>query len=200
MVQYWLQPMVVLMLWITYNSSSILQNFQIADRNCILYMLSSIILAISYQINMFFIFHVCELYFNFDYKNIVEELLARFNEKDTFWITDSECWPLHLEGMDTKMKACNRYCLSSQMFFIVSLYTFLIYMFIIGFSTIIAAQYNILGDYFLPLITLFWVALLNLLRHLLRSIVHFFDIWDYASFASGGNRITEEQEVPSADP
>lgn len=30
MVQYWLQPIVVLMLWITYNSSAILTNFQIA--------------------------------------------------------------------------------------------------------------------------------------------------------------------------
>ena len=78
MVQYWLQPIVVMMLWITYNSSSILSNFSIASQNCILYMLSSVILAISYQFNVFIIFHVLELYFNFDYKNMIEELLERF--------------------------------------------------------------------------------------------------------------------------
>ena len=71
MVQYWLQPIVVLMLWITYNSSGILSNFSIASQNCILYMLSSVILAISYQLNVFIIFHVLELYFNFDYKNMI---------------------------------------------------------------------------------------------------------------------------------
>ena len=78
MVQYWLQPIVVLMLWITYESSGILKNFQIASQNCILYMLSSVILAISYQLNVFIIFHVLELYFNFDYKNLIESLLTRF--------------------------------------------------------------------------------------------------------------------------
>ena len=88
MVQYWLQPIVVLMLWITYNSSSILTNFQIAAKNCILYMLSSIILAFSYQLNVLVIFHVLELYFNFDYKKMVEELLGRFADKQAFWVTD----------------------------------------------------------------------------------------------------------------
>lgn len=41
-------------------------------------MLSSVILAISYQLNVLVIFHVLELYFNFDYRSMVEELLGRF--------------------------------------------------------------------------------------------------------------------------
>lgn len=89
MVQYWLQPIVVFMLWITYDTSNILASFQIASQNCILYMLSSVILAISYQLNVLIIFHVLELYFNFDYRNIIEELLSRFSRKSTFWVTDS---------------------------------------------------------------------------------------------------------------
>lgn len=153
-------------------------------------MLSSIILAFSYQLNVLVIFHVLELYFNFDYRSLVEELLARFADKQAFWVTDGEHWEEHLEGMDTKMKACNRYCLSSQMYFVVSLFTLLIYLFIIGFTTVIAAGHNIFTDPYLILIVLFWVLLLTLLEKAVKKIVHFFDIWDYATFAAGGNRIT----------
>lgn len=71
MVQYLLQPIIVFMLWITYNTSNILSNFQIAYQNCILYLLSSIILAICYQFNIIFVVHVLELYFNFDYKILI---------------------------------------------------------------------------------------------------------------------------------
>ena len=98
------------------------------------------------------------------------------------------------------MKACNRYCLSSQMYFVVSLYTLLIYLFIIGFTTIIAAGFNIFTDPFLIPIIIFWVLLLTLLEKGVKKIVHFFDIWDYASFAAGGNRITEVvKEGPSGE-
>lgn len=92
MVQYLLQPAIVFMLWITYNSSSILPNFAIAYQNCILYLLSSIILAIYYQFNIIIVIHVLELYFNFDYKRLIEDLLGRFAEKNSFWITDCEHW------------------------------------------------------------------------------------------------------------
>jgi hypothetical protein len=57
-VQYMAQPIVVLILWITYNSSTILSNFQIAYQNCTLYFLSSIILALFYQINIIIIINV----------------------------------------------------------------------------------------------------------------------------------------------
>ena len=182
MVQYWLQPIVVLMLWITYNSSGILSNFSIASQNCILYMLSSVILAISYQFNVFIIFHVLQLYFNFDYKNMIEELLDRFENKNSFWITDSQHWQPHISTLETKMKGCNRYCLSSQMFFVVSLYSLLMYLFIIGFTTIISSGYNILKDPFLALIAIFWLLVVKLLQKILQKLVYCFDIWDYKSF------------------
>ena len=82
------QPMVVLMLWITYETSSILSKFSIAYENCILYLLSSIVLALFYQINIIIIFHVLELYLNFDYKGLLKKLLDRVDNKKTFWITD----------------------------------------------------------------------------------------------------------------
>lgn len=86
------------------------------------------------------------------------------------------------------------------MFFVVSLYTCLIYLFIIGFTAIISSQHNIFKDPFLVPIIIFWLLLLQLFEKMLKKIVQFFDIWDFASFAAGGNRITEEPEDPiSAD-
>lgn len=85
----------------------------------------------------------------------------RFREKNSFWITDCEEWEKKLEDIETKSKGCNRYCLSSQMFFVVSLYTFLIYLFMIGFTTIISARVNIFRDPFVVLIIIFWVLMLK---------------------------------------
>lgn len=47
------------------------------------------------------------------------------------------------------------------MFFVVSLYTFLIYLFMIGFTTIISARVNIFRDPFVVLIIIFWVLMLK---------------------------------------
>jgi len=57
-VQYMTQPIVVLILWITYSSNNILQQFNITYQTCILYFLSSIILALFYQINIIIIINV----------------------------------------------------------------------------------------------------------------------------------------------
>lgn len=105
-----------------------------------------------------------------------------------------------MEGMETKMKGCNRYCLSSQMFFVVSLFTFLVYLFIIGFTTIIASQFNIFKDPYLIFIAVFWLGLLTLFEKGLNKLMYFFDIWDYAHYEAGGNRVADDpDELPSAE-
>jgi hypothetical protein len=58
MIQYMVQPVVVFVLWVTYQTSTILSNFTIAESTCILYLLSSIVLAIFFQINIIIIFNV----------------------------------------------------------------------------------------------------------------------------------------------
>ena len=78
MIQYLVQPIIVFILWITYTTSTILNNFQISYQNTILYLLSSIILALFYQINIIIIFHVLELYLNTDYEYQFKQLLERF--------------------------------------------------------------------------------------------------------------------------
>ena len=88
------------------------------------------------------------------------------------------------------MKGCNRYCLSSQMFFVVSLYSLLMYLFIIGFTTIISSGYNVFKDPYLALICVFWLLLIIALEKLLKKMVYCFDIWDYKTFSRGGNRIS----------
>ena len=78
MLQYMMQPLIVLILWVTFDTSNILKSYGISKVNCILYFLSSVILAIFFQLNIIIILHVVELYFNFDYKNLVNQLLETF--------------------------------------------------------------------------------------------------------------------------
>jgi hypothetical protein len=89
MMQYLIQPIIVFILWITYDTSTILDNFQISNENAILYLLSSIILALFFQINIIIIFHVLELYLNTDYEFQFRKMLEGFEKRSTFWITES---------------------------------------------------------------------------------------------------------------
>ena len=88
-MQYLIQPIIVFILWITYDTSTILDNFQISNENAILYLLSSIILALFFQINIIIIFHVLELYLNTDYEFQFRKMLEGFEKRSTFWITES---------------------------------------------------------------------------------------------------------------
>lgn len=69
------------------------------------------------------------------------------------------------------------------MYFIVALFTFSMYMFIIGFITIISSQNNLFEDPIIPLIVMFWLLMLSFLQWTLNKLIYFFDIWGCKTFA-----------------
>lgn len=190
-----LQPIIVLMLWITYSTSGILNSFNITLSTCILYLLSSIILAVFFQINVVIIFHILEIYLNFDYKPLLKNLLDRFASKSIFWITDQ---PHSNSSLDIKLRGAHRYCVSSQMFFVISLYVCAMYLFILGVTTLATAQFNVFRDPFLAIIVFFWFVVLFGLDWLVKKITHCFDIWGYASLSEASDE-NKENSLPSAD-
>jgi len=66
--------------------------------------------------------------------------------------------------MEIKLRGAHNYGVSSQMFFIVSLYVCCMYMFIVGVTTIVQAQFNIFKDQFSIFITIFWIIFLEIFR------------------------------------
>lgn len=185
MVQYLVQPMVILMLWITYDSSTILRNFAIAKSNCILYLLSSVVLAIFFQINIIVIFHVLELYLDFEYKEVMERLLAQAECKPTFWMTEEDRIDKQLQ---LNLRGVYNYSISSQMFFVVTLYTCAMYQFINGIVTIVSSNYNLFKDPYTLLILLFWLATMKLSLPLLKKLISLLNIWGTASLPSSSTQ------------
>lgn len=55
---FFLQPFVILVYWITYDESTILNNYGISSNVVILYLLSAIVIAFFTIINMILIFHL----------------------------------------------------------------------------------------------------------------------------------------------
>jgi len=69
--------------------------------------------------------------------------MLRFQQKNTYWITDEACDERELEQIEIPLRSSYKYSLSTQMYFIVTLFTFSIYMFMIGFMAIISSANNL---------------------------------------------------------
>ena len=69
------------------------------------------------------------------------------------------------------------------MYFVVAMFTFAMYIFIIGFHTILSSKVNIFKDPYVVLIVFFWILVLSVLERLLHKLVYYFDIWGCQKYA-----------------
>jgi len=58
------------------------------------------------------------------------------------------------------------------------------YLFMMGFTTIVAAGFNIFKDPFSIVLTIFWIVIVELCTWVIKKIAYLFDIWGYASLSS----------------
>lgn len=85
------------------------------------------------------------------------------------------------------------------MYFVVAVFTFAMYVFIIGFNTILSSDFNIFEDPFFILIIIFWILLLSLLQHLLNKLIYFFDIWGCQQFSEHPGGMSEQPKDMDVD-
>jgi hypothetical protein len=55
------------------------------------------------------------------------------------------------------------------------------YLFMLGFSTIVAADYNTFKDPFSVVLIVFWVGVVELCTWIVKKIAYLLDFWGYAS-------------------
>jgi hypothetical protein len=85
--------------------------------------------------------------------------------------------------LETKLRGTYSYSISSQLFFVVGLYTLSVFLFINGCTTIVSSQYNFFKDPYVVLIFAFWMLLLKVFSWILRKVALFLNIWGYASLS-----------------
>ncbi len=83
------------------------------------------------------------------------------------------------------------------MYFVVAMFTFAMYIFIIGFISILSSRVNIFEDPFIVMIVLFWILMLSVLEWLLNKLVYFFDIWGCKKFSE--KKMREVASIKEAD-
>lgn len=82
---FFLQPFVILVYWVTYEESAVLENYGITPDTVILYMLSALVIAVFTIFNVIIIFHLLESYLERDFEEMILSQLERFMNRKLFW-------------------------------------------------------------------------------------------------------------------
>lgn len=148
-----LQPFFILVAWVTYDESGILNNYGISNRVVILYLLSAVVIMCFTVVNMIMIFHLLECYLDVDFEDIISKLLHRFENRKVFWKAhDEDINP----QIHVAFRGADHYCLSWQFFFILAIYIGAMVFIIIGISIMINSSYNPFKDIAMTVVALFW--------------------------------------------
>jgi len=85
-----LQPFVVLIFWITYDESKVLDNYGISYNNVIFYLLSSLVITAFTCVNVVIILHVLEVYADLNFEVLITKYIQRFEDRNVFWKAKDE--------------------------------------------------------------------------------------------------------------
>ncbi len=172
-------PFVIFIFWLPYDESGILDNYGIVYNNVVLYLLSALVIGVFSVINIIMLFHILENYMMISFEEQINDILSRFNLRKTFWKADEE-------ELNDKLKpewlGADHYCLSSQFFFILTVYVGAMILVILGLSIVFNANYNFFDDIATIPIILFWIVFLQIFRIVVKKIGIFLNVWDYKNY------------------
>jgi hypothetical protein len=126
-------PFVVFIFWLTYDESAILDKYGIVYNTVVLYILSALVIGVFSVINIIMIFHILENYMMISFEEQINDILSRFNLRKTFWKADEQ--ELN-DKLAPELLGADHYCLSSQLFFILTVYVGGMILVILGLSIV----------------------------------------------------------------
>lgn len=80
------------------------------------------------------------------------------------------------------MLGADHYCLSSQLFFILTVYVGGMILVIIGMAIIFQTNYNFFSDVATIPIVLFWILFLFIFMFVVKKCAILLNIWDYKKY------------------
>lgn len=106
------------------------------------------------------------------------------------------------EDFEVKLRSVDSFCLSSQFYFLITLYVAAMFLLVVGISTMFGQSYNPLTDSFALIIVGFWTAVTAAYCLLCRFIGRLIGIWNYRQFNDGVRvhcRSHEDKEAEKAE-
>jgi hypothetical protein len=84
--------------------------------------------------------------------------------------------------VEDNLRGADHYCLSSQFFFILTIYLSAMILAIVGLAIMFKSNYNVFDDIAAIPIILFWLLLLFVFKWICDKFVKLFNIWDHNEF------------------
>ena len=197
---FFVQPFVVLVYWITYDESRILNSYGIASNVVILYLLSAITIATFTSLNVILIFHLLESYVEVDFQKITESLLKRFEDREVFWKANDEDINM---GISPELRGADHYCLSWQFFLLLTVYIGSMILVMLGISILMNIDYNPLKDAVNLISIIFWYCFVKTLIWCIQTLGYKLNIDNWADRDSKNNKfntiISYKENPPHSD-
>lgn len=109
----------------------------------------------------------------------INDILSRFNLRKTFWKADEE--ELN-DKLKPELLGADHYCLSSQLFFILTVYVGGMILVILGIAIVFKAKYNFFDDIATIPIIIFWAGFLHIFIVVIKKIATLLNVWDYKNY------------------
>lgn len=192
-----LQPFAILILWMTYNETSVLSNFGITQQITPFYIFSNLTIGPFTIINTILTLFILENFHQFELEEFIVDNMERYNNRRNFWKSHDDEVPTDCE---VKVRGVVKFCVSSQLFFLVVIYICGMFFVVAGASTIISHNYDPFYDFTSLLVSVFWL----LSTHLTTNIMILFatrivNIWDYKHYNNGTKVFIDEESNKDID-
>lgn len=169
-----LKPILLLILWLYYDESQIGSNYSITKQTYIYYFLFSLTsMPVQICIDILF-YNLLENYHDYDFESLLKQAKIRFNTRNNLWKGDDNDIDLKIEK---KARTKAQIFLSPQFFFMVTLHVSGLTLITVGVIIMIANNYRIFNDLYLPLVLIFWVSILKVIEMVCFYAGKKFKIW-----------------------
>ena len=193
---FFVQPFVVLVYWITYDESKILNSYGISSSVIILYLLSAITIAAFTIINVILICHLLECYIEINFEKITTQLLERFRNRKIFWKAHDEDIN---KVIGASLRGADHYCLSWQFFLLLAVYVSSMILVMLGISILMNSEYNPFKDVVIILIFIFWYCFVRFLIWLIQSLARKLNVDSWADLDTSHNNQNAIKDVVSVN-
>jgi len=83
------------------------------------------------------------------------------------------------------MLGADHYCLSSQLFFVITVFIGGMFLVILGIATMFQTNYNFFSDVAAIPVALFWIGFLQIFIFFVKKLGVLLNIWDYKKYKEG---------------
>lgn len=106
-------------------------------------------------------------------------MIERYDSRQEYWKVDDG---QKNEEVEAKLHRIDNYCLSSQFYFVTTLFVGAMFLVVVGIATMIGQDYSPVGDNYSIIVVVFWIIITHLYVKTVKMFGRLINMWNYRRF------------------